>query len=112
MSKPVDRRSLNIDMQDAVTGNKFLYFTGTTREFALLKTNDDLRGYIFRKIKSGWWSTVQKHVGTSENGMRIFEYYIIKRKKPTSSWERFLINMQYKEQQLSACNVHELYGRS
>ena len=108
--QPVNRRKLNIDMQDALVGEKFLYFTGTTREFALLKTNDDLRGYIFRKIRSGWWSTVQKKIADTSNG-RVYEYYIVKRKKPDERWEQFLFNMHYKEQQLSACTVHKLYGR-
>ena len=112
MSKPVDRRTLSLDMQDAFVGEVFTYFTGSTREFALLRTQDDLKEFVFKKIKSGWWTPVQKFIGLNDDKMRVYEYKLIKRRDKDDKWLNTLFLIGYIDKQLSACNVHELYGRN
>ncbi len=89
----MDKMTLVKQMRNAEAGDKFIYFTGSTREW-YFHNDKDLKDYIQRKIKSGLYIPLQKktdrHHKYKSDLLTVFEYMLVRREKRTDKWMKAL----------------------
>jgi len=87
-------------MRNAEAGDKFIYFTGSTREWYFYN-NKELKDFVTRKIKSGFWIPLQKKTDHfhkyKSHKLTVFEYMLVKRKAKTKEWMKSLSDIGYIE---------------